>query len=124
MRQGPRLIVAVLAFVLGLHVFMLAGLGDHDAAMPEHAGEMQMAAVAPSGLLAGPTEVWDGGSAQPAGPGHDMAVACLAVLVGVVLLGAGLGRIGRRWTQQRRWPVRPATPPPSPPPIALGISRT
>ncbi|SRR6266545_2377469 len=113
MRQGLRLIVAVVGLVLGLHVFMLAGLGDHDGGMPAGDGVVRMAAVGPAGALA-----------EPAGVAHDMAVGCLAVLAGMVLLGAGLGGFGRRWREPRRWPVPRATPPPAPPPIAPGISRT
>ncbi len=115
MRQGLRLIVAVFALVLGLHVLMLAGLGEFDGAMPAGEHVAGMAAVGAAGTLAAPAEV-----------GHDMAAACLAVLAGVVLLGAGLdGRRRWRWTQQRRrWPAPPAAPPELPPPIALGISRT
>jgi hypothetical protein len=114
MRQGLRLIVAVLALVLGLHVFMLAGLGDHDMKMPAGDGVTGMAALGPAGSLA-----------EPTGVGHDMAAACAAVLAGILLLGVGLGgtRSGGR-QEQWRWPAAPADPPPSRPPIALGISRT
>jgi hypothetical protein len=114
MRQRPRAIIAMLALVLGLHVFMLAGLGSHDTGMPADHGATRMATTAAGGLLAG-----------PAGLGHDMAAACLAVLAGMLLLGVGLGRSRQRCMfEQRRWPVAPAGPPPSPPPIAFGISRT
>jgi hypothetical protein len=125
MRPGPRSIVAVLAFVLGLHVFMLAGLGHPDAGMPAGDGAMQAPAMASADLLTKPAPTWHGGGAQPPGAGHDMAATCLAVLAGMVLLGASLTGIRRRWTQERqRWPGSPVTLPASPPPIALGISRT
>jgi hypothetical protein len=114
MRQGLRVIVAMLALVLGLHVFMLAGLGSHDAGMPADHGAMRIATSGATGLLA-----------EPAGLGHDMATACLAVLAGMLLLGARMGRTARRSIpERRRLPAAPADPPPSPPPIALGISRT
>ena len=114
MRQGLRLIVAVLALVLGLHVLMLAGLGEHDAGMPAGDGDLRMAAAWPSG-----------GLAEPAGVEHDMAAACLAMLAGMVLLGTGLGGTDRwRPRPRQRWPVPPVIQPPTPPPIALGISRT
>jgi hypothetical protein len=108
------MLVAMLALVLGLHVFMLAGHGFHDAGMPADHGVAPMATTDPAGLLV-----------KPAGPGHDMAAACLAVLAGMLLLCTGLDRTGqRRAPERRRWPAAPADPPPSPPPIALGIQRT
>ncbi|SRR6266511_1036653 len=114
MRQGLRLIVAVLALLLGLHVFMLAGPGDHHARMPAGGGVTQMAAMPPASALV-----------EPAAVGHDMALGCMAMLTGMILLAGGLGGSGRRWTREPRyWPVPRATPPPAPPPIALGISRT
>lgn len=114
MRQGLRSIAAVLALVLGLHVLMLAGLDNHHARMPAGGGMGQMAAAAPAGALA-----------EAAAVGHDMAIGCLAVLAGMILLaGSAVGGV-RRWTRAPRcWPAPRAAPPPAPPPIALGISRT
>jgi hypothetical protein len=117
MRHGSRAMVAMLGLVLGLHVFMLAGLGtsgSHDPSMPAAQETMRMQAAGPTGQLA-----------EPAPLGHDMAAACLAVLAGLLLLGVGRGRTGRwRAPEQRRWPAARPDPPPSPVPIALGIQRT
>lgn len=114
MRRRLRLMVAMLGLVLGLHVFMLAGLGDHHEAMPAGDGMTWMAARSPAGAVDLPAPV-----------GHDMAVGCLAVLAGVVLLGAGLHGGKRRWMPEPEgWPVTRAIPPSRPPPIALGVLRT
>jgi hypothetical protein len=101
------------AVLLALHIFMLAGI---DIGHPSpaaitvtlHHGEAQdAAAVAPSTR------------------GHSMAVACLAVLAGLLLWD-----MPSAVTQRRLQPLDvtpPAAPvrkPPTPPPVALGISRT
>jgi hypothetical protein len=114
MRHGLRAIVAMLALVVGLHVFMLAGLDVHDAGVPAGHGRMRVQGMEQTGPLA-----------APAASVHDMAAACLAVLAGMLLLAAGAAQTRRqRPPEQRHRPARPLDPPPSPPPIALGISRT
>jgi len=101
------------AVQLTLHVFMLAGI---DIGHPSpaaitvtlHHGEAQdAAAVAP------PTRE------------HSMAVACLAVLAGL-LLSHVMSAVTQRRLQPPavKPPAAPMLKPPTPPPIALGISRT
>ena len=101
------------AVLLALHVFMLAGVDighPHPAAITvtvHHGEPHDAAAVAP------PTR------------GHSMAVACLAVLAGL-LLWQLLPAVSQRRRQPLAGtpPAAPVTTPPTPPPITLGISRT
>jgi hypothetical protein len=114
MHQRYRLIVALLALVVGLHVFMLAGLGEHHATMSADHGTVGMAA----GLSADGLAEWTRAA-------HDMAAACIAVVASVILLGAALVGMRRRATPSRlRRPLSPTRRPSTPPPIALGVLRT
>jgi hypothetical protein len=101
------------AVLLALHVFMLAGVDighPHPATIavtPDHGEAHDAAAVAPRTR------------------GHSMAVACLAVLAGLLLCHAVSVVTQRRLRPLAVTPAAaPVMTPPTPPPIALGISRT
>jgi len=101
------------AVLLAVHVFMLAGVDighAHPAtiAVTMHQGEAHAAPV-----VAPPTR------------GHSMAVACLAVLAGLLLwqVMSGVAQRRRRPLAVKP-PAAPVMTPPTPPPIGLGISRT
>jgi hypothetical protein len=57
---------------------------------------------------------------------HDMAATCMAVLVGLLLVGAAATRAARRVGPPLPELARsaPVDRPPTPPPIAWGISRS
>jgi hypothetical protein len=112
--QRNRLILAVLTLAVALHLFMLAGWGLHDTGMAAGPGTVRMSVVP---LV--------GGLAEQAGIRHDLAATCLAVVAGMVVLGAGLSGIQRRPLPPRqRRSLLPVAWSPTPSLIALGISRT
>lgn len=128
----PRYGIAYVAFILGLHVLMLAGLdaGRHGhgtdppcavahLATPAAAETAVSAEATPRSGLILPTFVCEHDSV------HDMLSACLAVLTGlaivhaIALLPRGFAPVVRRL---RRW-AAPVLRPPTPPPIAFGVQR-
>jgi TRAP-type mannitol/chloroaromatic compound transport system permease large subunit len=117
MRSVSYLVVGG-AILLVLHLFMLGG-GHAGTAVPESAGRMgeapAMAIAAAGGQLLGAAE-----------PVHDMLATCVAVLVGLLLVGAASTRSARRAGPPlpRRAGSAPVDQPPTPPPIAWGISRS
>jgi hypothetical protein len=92
--RPTRMLVLGLAGLVGLHVFMLAGHGSHDAqAGVSWLGESSMA-VSPVGVHASHSASPSPTPAPVPPGGHDdagmaMTVACLAVLAGLVLLLPG-----------------------------------
>jgi hypothetical protein len=104
--------------LLVLHVFMLGG-GHAGAVVPGAPGAMgsapTMAVAADGGQLLGAAEAV-----------HDMLASCMAVLVGLLLVGAATTRTARRAGPSLPGWVRtaPVDRPPTPPPIAWGISRS
>jgi hypothetical protein len=103
------------ALLVGLHLLMLAGMDQGAMRMPTHVRQADMEAGHDTDTVL---------SGQWA-DGHNMAASCLAVLAGLMLL-----RATPQVTVSRRPPARAvlakvsALRPPTPPPIALGISRT
>jgi hypothetical protein len=100
------------AVLLALHVFMLAGVAiGHPrpaVAIAVDHGEDHHAPVV----------------AAPTG-GHSMALACLAVLAGLLLCHAVSVVTPRRLGSLADTPAAaPVLTPPTPPPITFGISRT
>jgi hypothetical protein len=101
------------AVLLALHVFMLAGV---DIGHPRPA---TIAVTMDHG------EPHDAAAVAPPTPGHPMAVACLAVLAGLLLWQMRSGVARRRLQPLAVTPAAaPVMTPPTPPPIALGISQT
>jgi hypothetical protein len=101
------------AVLLALHVFMLAGV---DIGHPHPA---TIAVNLDHG------EAHDAAAVSPPTRGHSMAVACLAVLAGLLLCHAVSVVTQRRLRPLAVTPAAaPVMTPPTPPPIALGISRT
>jgi len=99
------------AMLLALHVVMLAGVdsGHHwpvSVVVDLGQGPDVLAVARPSG-------------------GHSVAVACLAVLAGLLLWHV-VAACTRRCCQPLtvKLPAAPVLTPPTPPPIALGVSRT
>jgi hypothetical protein len=107
------LIGAVL--LVALHAFLFAsGEGHHGNPVPT--GSMAEHLVQHDGAR---TALWSSVQA------HDMADDCMPAIValGVLLLGLTGGQPRRRATVVLR-SAAPVMTPPTPPPIALGISRT
>jgi hypothetical protein len=78
--RPSRLVIAGLAGLCALHVFMLAGHGRaHDPSVGM-AGMVQHADAKTTAALSAPMAGDEGG------PGMDMTVACLAVVAGLLLL--------------------------------------
>jgi hypothetical protein len=105
------------AFVLALHVFMLAG------GVQRHETDPMTGSASTPAAMAQPAAAHPAVGDQHGGE-HNMAAMCLAALAGLVLLRAALGAA---WSPRQRSaaPVTAPVPrPPTPPPIALGISRT
>jgi hypothetical protein len=116
--RSVRYLVVGGAILVALHLFMLGG-GHTGTVVPEPAGmegsAMTMVVAADGGQLLGAAEAV-----------HDMAATCMAVLVGLLLVGAAATRTARRarpplpgWARTAR-----VDRPPTPPPIAWGISRS
>ena len=101
------------AVLLALHVFMLAGV---DLGHPR---PLAIAIAVDHG------EDHDGPVVATPTGGHSMALACLAVLAGLLLWHAVSVLTPRRLKPLAVTPAAaPVLTPPTPPPIALGISRT
>ncbi len=114
--RGVQLGLLVAGLLLVLHLFMLAG--GHAVPVPAHAEHGMPVSIMPMPDAASAVD-------RPM-QGHDMLATCLAVGVGFVLLGLASTvrrREGPGSTADQRWSMS-VTCPPTPPPIALGISRT
>jgi hypothetical protein len=126
----PRSRMLAVAFLLGLHLLMLAGLG----ATHGHAGEPCLSERQPAPAVAETTGVTE--AATRAGPvlksqcahhaAHDMAITCLAILIGVLLVRVTAllahGQPAPVVRRLCRW-AAPVLRPPTPPPIAFGVQR-
>jgi len=99
------------AVLLALHVFMLAGV---DIGHPH-----------PPVIVITVDHAQDAPAVAPPTRGASMAVACLAMLAGLLLWHA-LSAVTRprRQPLAGKPPAAPVLEPPTPPPITLGISRT
>ena len=101
------------AVLLALHVFMLAGV---------EIGHLHPATIA---VTLDHGEVHDAAAVAPPTRGHSMALACLAVLAGLLLCHAVSVVTPRRLGSLADTPAAaPVLTPPTPPPITFGISRT
>ena len=105
--------IGAAAVLLALHVFMLAGI---DIGHPN---------PVPTAITMDHDQAHDSAAVAPPTRRHSMAVACLAVLAGL-LLWYVIAAVTQRRLQPLaiKPPAAPVMKPPTPPPIALGISRT
>lgn len=151
--RGVRVTIVTLTVLAGMHLLMLANPvtdplhrqrpgphcapGDTTGMLTAERHQVVRAGMVEAGMVglaaashhAETTMVVAGSSASGCHRSgwHDLTMTCLAVLTSLLIAVVAVVLAGHRRTPivlaLRRW-VAPVARPPTPPPIALGISRT